>query len=321
MVTPNRKSWLLSVGLAHDTRLLLALPGRWPPPPNRPWLGRPQQGRDSHVEGVGQLDEQDDAEIGFRSLDTLDDSDLVGRDRFDQVCLRPPAAPAETSNIGSDRLQDALCTSVLHPPAVSVERSELKRHICRIMLIGIFTVSNVVYLARLFIRPRGRANDGGAVFACSMVLRLALAGVLTTAVACGSAVTRRVSRPDPLPDEWISMTQDEAAFVDRLIAEEPNDEFARCDYWKQKRSQIPPTKKQAIEYVDKKSDSACEPPKTQVPWYCEGGANRGICEPMRTAKKPEVTRDDRVLIGQGGRDLSQGLRGETGLHCYTHQKR
>ncbi len=70
--------------------------------------------------------------------------------------------------------------------------------------------------------------------------------------------------PGYAPKE-VSMSPDEAAIVDRLIVDEPADEGSRCDYWKLKLSQVPPSKKNVVEYVRKKGGGVCASANTHGP--------------------------------------------------------
>jgi len=96
-----------------------------------------------------------------------------------------------------------------------------------------------------------------AMLSPTTVLGRAFTLVLMVVVAaCGASVTRVVSVPGYAPEE-ISMSPDEGALVDRLIANEPTDEGSRCGYWKLKLSQVPPSKKNVVEYVQKEGGGTC----------------------------------------------------------------
>ena len=54
------------------------------------------------------------------------------------------------------------------------------------------------------------------------------------------------------------MSQEDAVLVDQLIADEPKgDDEAKCDYWKLKLSEVPPSNKGAVQYAEKKGGGVC----------------------------------------------------------------
>jgi hypothetical protein len=93
-----------------------------------------------------------------------------------------------------------------------------------------------------------------ASFAWCMAMMIAV-----TFVACGPSVTRVVRVPGFQPEE-VSMSPDEGALIDRLLAEEPKTK--RCAYWKEKLSETEPSKKGALKYIEKKGGGVCSRPET-----------------------------------------------------------
>lgn len=91
-----------------------------------------------------------------------------------------------------------------------------------------------------------------------VTLFVPLLAAAAVTLGCGASVKRVISVRGFAPEE-ISMSAEEGAMVDQMVADEPRGDYAaKCDYWEEKVSEIPPSKPGAVEYARKKGGGVCQ---------------------------------------------------------------